>query len=281
MKKGRAYFEVYRYHILPINRFFQGNLFQLEIQQLDDLIVRKNQFFYEAVVDLENCEALRSKLIFDKDDQLVFECAARRSFTLEKQDFQKETVDNWPSFKVVLFNGPNDQFILVQERKEAFANTITVIRAITLWINKKLKAENLIVNFEPMFERHRFWDIVEKHKGNLKSITFELSTPNLSAISQTLSDDIKDLAQSTNACRMKMNLTSADDSTLKIEKDNATIGGLVDYASQGGGNVIFKAKGISRQIRTSSTTTRINIDELEVNTDSPEHLSQVLRELLP
>ncbi len=44
LKKNSTTFDLYRFQILPLNRYYQGNLFD-NINSINELIEKKNQIF--------------------------------------------------------------------------------------------------------------------------------------------------------------------------------------------------------------------------------------------
>lgn len=77
-----------------------------------------------------------------------------------------------------------------------------------------------------------------------------------------------------------MKLQSSKEANLIIERENAQIDGLVDYASQGGGNISFKVKGLTKKVKTAKTPTEINVDEMKLKNLSPQGLINILKLLL-
>ena len=75
-----------------------------------------------------------------------------------------------------------------------------------------------------------------------KEIEFSLITPNMANISKTISDELKNLAKTSNTARTDIRLNAADDTSLIIEKDNLYINDLVEYSSQGGGTIRVQSK---------------------------------------
>ena len=65
-----------------------------------------------------------------------------------------------------------------------------------------------------------------------------------------------------------------------MDRKNPQIDGLVDYASQGGGNISFKIKGLQKSVKTTKTPTEINVDELELKNLSTQELINILKLIL-
>ena len=54
-------FNLYRYQILPKDRYFQGSLFG-EIKTVEDLIAHKNDLFYSSIKTIINWRGKKSSL---------------------------------------------------------------------------------------------------------------------------------------------------------------------------------------------------------------------------
>ena len=198
------------------------------------------------------------QLLEQEEEKYFFEFAVERQLLHERRDFCKEILTNWPSFKVFIWNDKNYQYAVIQRKVKAFPHTQTVISALNKYINLQLKRYNLCVYFEPLFEKQHFWDTIRKHPDNLKEVRFELITPNMSNISECLTEELKELAKETNSCKMTVSLISDSNSALKIDDSNQTINDMLSYASNGGGNVAFKAKGLRKLIKTNNSIKYFN-----------------------
>ncbi|MCG9629004.1 hypothetical protein L1D34_29835 [Vibrio mediterranei] len=120
---------------------------------------------------------------------------------------------------------------------------------------------------------------MRKYRGKVKSVDFEIITPNMANISGTLPDDLKLFAKCTNSTRNNLKIESEPDSALHLEEDNSALRGLVDYSSEGGGNISLKIDGIKKHHQTSRTVKEITLGEMEL-TGNAEQIAQVLKELL-
>jgi hypothetical protein len=110
-------------------------------------------------------------------------------------------------------------------------------------------------------------------------VEFEFITPNMSNISRTLSESLKSLGKDTNAVREDLAITSDPAVSLDISPSNETIQGLVEYTSEGGGDITVKVKGIRKRFHTSKSSREVNLSGLEI-TASPEQIIAVIREAL-
>lgn len=265
------HFDLYRYQIIPKDRYFQGQLFD-GISSIEELIEKKNDIFHEKVIHIEEWKAqktiIKNVLEFDNNNIMIYRIAPKRLTRRETEDFQEELLEDWPSIQVIVWNDPTKQIIAIQDRQKAFQNTKSVLKVILQVINIALENHQLKVYAEPITRKEAFWDIISEYQGRIKDIRFELITPNMANISGALSDDLKDLAKNTNTAKTTLEINSDDDSVLTINRQNAQINGLVNYASEGGGNITLRARGINKSIKTSDTIKSLEINELEISGDT-------------
>lgn len=276
-------FNLYRYQILPKDRYFQGSLFG-EIKTIEDLIAQKNDLFYSSIKTITNWKgkksSLKGQLEYDKDDFLLFRFAPKRTTKIENENFEEEQLENWPSILVGIWNHPEKQIIVIQDRKKAFSDTKAVLKILLESINNALESKQLKLYGEPIFHKEAFWSIIEQYDRKIKNIKFELITPNMANISGVLSDDLKNLAKGTNTAKTLLEIDADDDSTLHIDKQNKQVGDLVEYASEGGGNISLKAKGVKKRIQTANAVKSVEIGEIEISSDNAERIAEILKRAL-
>lgn len=275
-------FELYRYQLLPIDRYLQGDLLT-GVSSIEELIVRKNDLFADALRGTSNFSNKRhetvTKKLYDQEDFILLRVATNRSMHRETKDFKNELIDNWPSMLIGIWNHPDVQMFAVQKRTAAFANSETAVRMLISGVSKQLTKHHLRAIEEPLFEKRKFWAIIEKHQGKIKSVEFEIITPNMANISGTLPDDLRNFAKGTNTTRSNLKISSDPEAPLHLEESNDTLRGLVEYSSEGGGNISLKIDGIKKKYHTSNTVKEIQIGETEIQ-GTAEELVKVLKEML-
>lgn len=275
-------FNLYRYQILPKDRHFQGALFG-DIQTIEDLINKKNIIFAEQLILIKEWKnkraSINGKLVYNHDDFLIYRFASKKTVKIENQTFEEEQYENWPSILVAIWNKPDKQYILIQDRKQAFADTKSVLNTLVQSINIFINEKQLKFYAEPIFYKEAFWSIVDEYQNTMKNIKFELITPNMANISGALSEDLKNLAKGTNTAKTFLEI-DADDSKLHITKEDKQINSLVDYASEGGGNISIKIKGIKKRIQTSKSIKSLEIKELEINNNNFQDIAKLLQRVI-
>lgn len=279
---NKVVFQIFRYQLLPIDRYLQGDLF-LGVTTIDELIQRKNEFFSDA---LNNCHTFDdkrhftvTKRVYTEDDFNIFRIALNKKIRRETIDFSDETLDNWPDIIVALWNRPDKQFIAVQKRNQAFSSCEVVVKMILDCISKRLSQYHLRAIHEPLFEKNTFWDLLGEHRGKIRSVKFDIITPNMANISKTLSDDLKQFSKLTNATRNSLKIEADPESSLHLEKDNENLNSLVDYTSEGGGSISVKIDGIHKTINTGDTIKEIEIGDIQMS-GSTYDIAKILKELL-
>lgn len=273
-------FKVYRYQLLPIDRHTDDMYSGMSTAEV---IKRKNDLFGESLRFVHEYRhrgtELNVKLERSGNETFVLHLAPNRPLTRETLDSFTEQVDNWPHINAAILNRPDEQYILVQDRAAAFASTDTVVKLIETATRQSLANAGLRLHVEPMFSANYFWNLVEQYAHKITWVGFEFITPNMANISASLSDELKKLSKETNAAKSDLQLTSDASAALNLSQENETVNGLVEYTSQGGGDITLKVKGIRKHFHTSHSPRTVEISELEVNVP-PDQLAKIFRELL-
>lgn len=277
-------FEIYRFQILPISKSIQLTIDDA-VTTYEELVEKKNQFLAE-ILKKENLKFEHSKskisLRYDgsEEDVFLFRINVLRKLKRHTSDFKIEQIEDYPAVTIAFHNDKSKQIIAIERNGKAFAFPETVSHIIENNLNRYLKSRNLAIYIEPIYSKEDFWDVVEKYEHRISQLDFELIRPNMSNISAKIDEQLKLLESSVDAHRLNLKLQSSKNANLIVDRRNLQIDGLVDYASQGGGNVSFKIKGLRKKVKTTKTPTVINIDELELNNLPTNSLINILKLLL-
>ena len=241
-------FRAYRYQLLPLDRNETKDLYH--DYSVEEIIRYKNQFFAKALDFLPKTTHKKINLNISVEEigeeLLKIQIAPSRPLTRETHDYKQEKVENWPHIQAYVLNNPNDQFLIIQDRVNSFSNTDVVANIILRGTRSSLDKAGLSLQIEPLFNKAYFWDLVDQYSNKIIWVEFEFITPHMSNISKTLANTLKNLGKETNAVREQLTLRSDPSSSLDISKKNTTIQGLVDYTSQGAGDIKLKIKGIRK-----------------------------------
>lgn len=273
-------FKVYRYQLLPIDRHTDDLFDGLSASQL---IERKNSIFAKAIpfvrTHRHRGSDLSVRLMSNEIDSFVLSIASRRALTRETPDFRIEQIENWPHVTAIILNRPDEQYIVVQDRPTAFANTDTVVKLIERATRASLQRSGLRLHTERVFSKSHFWQLVNEYRDKITWIEFEFVTPNMANISSTLSDTLKELAKDTNSSQSNLQLRSDPASSLDLDPKDEIVQGLVDYTSEGGGDISIKIKGLRKRIQTSRSIREIELDDLQLS-GSPDQVAGIVRDIL-
>lgn len=277
-------FHVYRYQILPIRRDTLQLQIDSPIKTLDELIEHKNEIFQEAVLGLREFTYSRARLVHrvvaSDADLLLLQFGASKSLRRKNRNFELEQIENWPSVYLAINNRPDVQKLAIQLNRAAFSSTATFARVIEDDLNDVLGRYNLRVYIEPLFDEGSFWDLVDRYPNQITQVEFELISPNMSNISGGLKLDLGALHRSTNTKKTELQLNSDESANLTLSRDDETIGSLVTYASEGGGAVHLRVKGIRRKVNVGQNATEVSVDELDIQVERPQDAVKVLRSML-
>ena len=92
MNNTSVFFNLYRYQLLPKDRFFQGTLFG-EINSVKELIEQKNKLFQQQLKTItewrghKSTSKINATLVYEKDDFLLFKFAPK--YTLDQTNSVK------------------------------------------------------------------------------------------------------------------------------------------------------------------------------------------------
>lgn len=280
------HFNVFRYQILPITQDFEEfqTRFSPSIGSLSELKEKKNEFFLEAIKDLNNFKHTRAELIhkilLNKNDFIVIRLGVNRSILRNTRDFTREELEDWPSIWIAFNNNPDVQKIIVQIDHRVFYRTTTVAHIIEASLNQQLFSYNLHCRINPTFEANQFWEIVDHYTNRIVETEFFMVSPNLANISKGLKLDLRQLHANTNTQETTIKLQSDKSSNLTLKKDDGFISTLVDYSSLGGGNISIKIKGIRKKIRTQDRVTEVTVDGLELENIKQKDLLELFKKII-
>lgn len=277
-------FDLYRYQLLPITQEVQPDMYR-SILSVEELKKQKNILFSEILSHfpmlVSKSSTLHQKTVLNDGDWFAFKLGVQRSIERENEHFNKERIENWPHVTVILNNAPDCQFIAISKNTKAFSSSRIVANTLECTLKEYLKKMQLSMHINELFDEQEFWDLVSLHRGKITSVKFELISPNMANISKCLKVDLKQINLDTNSHRTCLELNAADDAVLEIRDDNDIIDGIVEYASEGGGDISFKINGLKRSIHTQKTNRTVELDELTVENLNAESLEALLGFLRP
>lgn len=283
-------FHLYRYQINPNQRIQEKLPLDKDQHTVDEVIARKNEYFMEAFnylalqatlgeIDGDHDKYMLKKIYPPGDFNsqksfFIFLMAKSKSINVDTKDFTTERNTVWPRSHVFIWNDLDKQVIAIEHRTQVAPSTTTLINALEKRLNQILHKYNLNTHINPIFNQEDFWSLVKDKK--VEKIEFHLVTPNMANISHSLSEDLKNLAKTTNASTSNLGLSAENSQELNISKSNSQLKDMVDYSSKGGGFIKMKVKGLRKSINTKNNVTSVTIDEITINANDIETVQETL-----
>lgn len=202
--------------------------------------------------------------------------ATNKVISVDTENFETAEIDDWPQVVVLINNSEDKQVLAISKNRKAFWSSSVVLSIIRDSINPYLANFGLAMHVEAITERNQFWQIVEENRNKISNVKFELISPNMANISRVLKLELGQLNRDTNSHRTDLSLNGPDGGPLQVSKDNEMLNSLVDYASQGGGDISVKVRGLRNKISTSKSVKTIVIDELMIDNLTPSQLENFI-----
>jgi hypothetical protein len=283
-KKNKVLLHLFRYQIVPISNDISQGLFEEKLFDIDQLIAKKNECFFQIIKSMQSKVTTKRseiflKVIYSESNQIILKLGNKKDIKRYNVDFKKESIENYPNIILYFNNDPEKQEIYIQKNLIAFNSSYSVISFLDNYINERLKKYNLVVYISPVFEEREFWKIIKHHENRITQLQFELIKPNMSNISATLTEELKALQNNTNSHKTIVGLNAPKDKSLEnINNENNDIENLVSYSSNGGGEITLRAKGIKNKIKIGRQTQKeVFIDELEIQSNDPERIINAIK----
>lgn len=266
---------LYRYQILPID--VQPNL----LFDLEKLIQKKNFYFQEAVLNLkisgkdENKRRYSYELVRYIESKIMMITSRQKKVKYIREDHTEDKIASFP-FVHLIFDNDKDYQILAVENKSDY-KPATIVNLLEKTLQNYLKKDNLTVKFSPIYRENDFWLYLEKNKNNISSVTFSIITPNMSNISSRLCDDIKTTAKMTGAAVTDLKLSADKNGSLHIDQGNTMLDGIIDYTSQGGGEISAQSKKSKLSFSSNDFQLTIEVSE-EFLKECLPNIIEIIRE---
>jgi hypothetical protein len=240
-----------------------------------ELVSRKNEFFKDVITDEKNIfRGKGSKIIgrveYEKDDDILLKIGVEKNKEINKSDFKKETIKDYPNINVYINNRNDKQFLIIQNNLDAFSDSITAKNILKNTWSKKLEKYQLSLYIEQTFDKNQFWDTIKQYEGRgITSLKFEFIKPNISNISGAIKSSLTAISNELNGHSIDLNIAAPRDSTLEnIKEGDPIVESLLDYNKEGGGkSPLIKVKGIRSNIKTINSERTINIQEFNGTTE--------------
>lgn len=276
-------FDVYRYQLL-VDKAVQLKL-DSPYHSLEEVRAAKNDIFQNLITNKNfyfksGKSEITSKLMYSEGTMSYFKIAVKRERRISKKDFTEAVVEDYPNILIAFNNAPDVQKIAIQTNAYAFKETDIVSHILQDTLDKELKKESLSFYVEPIFDKKEFWNLVSRYQKQITQLSFDMVSPNMANISRNLQVNLKQLYEDTNSHKTTIELNSDKDSHLEINQQSPLINSLVDYTSEGGGNIALRVNGIRKKLHTAQSKTEFSVDEQLLKSNDWDALNIAFKDIL-
>lgn len=256
-----------------------------DYKNADELRADKNNLFQKVLTNEKfrfqtSQSDITSKLLHTSGTLSYFKLGVKRTTKLYNKDFSENFIDNYPNIIVAINNDPDVQKIAIQDNVKAFADCKTVSHIIQKSVELKVKQNNLLFFVEPLFDKQEFWNLVSKYPKQIKQVKFNLISPNLANISKNLQLNLKELYEDTNTQKTNIELNAEEESYLDIKESSKFVNSLVDYSSEGGGNIQMRVAGLRKLIHTAQSPNEFNVEEQLLKSNDWDKWDELFNDIL-
>lgn len=274
-------FDVYTFQFTPKTKIDHPYLFDDINQKRKEIMGKKNEALSEILDSVDfvhRGKKLSLNKICTSEDVFVFKIANKKTRKREK-NFVEEIEDNEPSSYVIIYNDPLVQRILIEDKKDSFADTSVLSGILRKAMNAFLICYNLEIVIRQEYYAYEFWHILKRHEEPIQMIRFEFDYPNLPRVNEYIDDVLKSTGREINSTKSKLEYASEDMLVLDEQKDDSQVNKLIKGAANGGNPVVFKLKGVRKLMKTGNRVKKINIDELYFRGKDISELKDVIRSI--
>jgi len=268
MKAKKTRYSIFRYQLLPNESSYQTTLFQTPISK-DELIEKKNDYFKTAITNEKNNykgkgTRILAKVEYVNDQDILLKVGVEKSKEINKPDFKKETIKDYPNIDIYVDNRKNKQFLIIENNLDAFSDSITVMNMLKKAWGEKMSEYRLSLYIEQTFNENEFWDTIKFYEDRgITAIKFEFIKPNISDISGQIKKVLNVVGNDLNGHMINVDVTAPANGHLEnIKEGNPIIESFLSYNKEGGGKPpLIKVKGIRSNIKTIKSEKTFEIDE--------------------
>ena len=275
-------FDYYRYQLVRKD-YIEFNLFE-KTYSTEEIKANKNIFFTKVLKEVHFANR-KGKLPFKfnmASDNIYWIQLANIKSTTYISDFEEHSIMTEPYVNILIDNNPEKQVIAISRNSQAYTSTEQVVDIIQQALSIELKKYNLKLYIAAINEHDSFWNIIKKTGGQVTRIEIEIIKPNLSNISHSLKEDVRTLIEDTNSHLTTLKLESAEDGILSgITPENENLNGIVNYSSEGGGNIKVKVRGQKELIQTKKSIKKMRVKfDIDITTNKVDEIKDIVEGVL-
>jgi hypothetical protein len=139
-------------------------------------------------------------------------------------------------------------------RDDDVGTPFAVLRSFAKYLNRD--APPYTIDVEPIFSPESFWEFAEEHKGEITSLTFDFTTPNMFGANDEIDAELREFRKREKAEKITVRMKSS----AGLNTDTKKVKQSVNYARKGQGTVKARAKNGARY-NSAERTESVSIPE--------------------
>ena len=175
-------------------------------------------------------------------------------------DIESKLINDYP-FSYILID-TKEQLVLIQKNSQLNSEPKTTMNLLAKVINKALEGQRVIFKLSPITETKTFWSVIDKHKGKLETIEFDLLSPNYLGAEYDTNELLREIKDECNNDSAKITLKS-DTGNLALSKNSNFITNMIEYITNGGGRWFIKPVKQAR-ITSEDSICEVGVEQVDV-----------------
>jgi hypothetical protein len=239
---------------------------------VEELRGDKNNIFMSILKKIEFLRPygkISHEIVNSDNETCLIRLAVDRPTKLRTPDFKTSVFDDWPWIFIYVDNNPKNQFLVIEVNREAWSSERGLVNMLQSNFNDVLREYFLMVEIEPIIEKNAFWEFVEKHKGQIEVVEFDMISPNMSNISAKSKWPLQQIRDEYNATKQTVRLENTAGTSMDIKNDEL-INSLAEYSSAGCGTTKFKVRGIKGYKSLSDDKIKFEVESIDVESENSD-----------
>lgn len=192
-------------------------------------------------------------------------------------NFIDKKEEEWPYRQLIIDTDEKVQLVAFERsQKNDYNKPYYVLERLSEHLNKNLPEMGWHIAFEPVFDEKIFWEIINRHRGEIRQLKFVYHVPNLFGVNSSLEEELDDAKRNFAAQKVETSLTN-DDGNLLIP-ETKFVQESIDHISKGGGK--YEIKLANRTTITNKSEAKVvQIQQAKISTNNFAELHEIIKKL--
>lgn len=201
----------------------------------------------------------------DSSDEFVVGKIGRQIFSLEnlppETGYAEFIHSTWKAALVVVDprSFGDGQKIAIQRHRDV-GKALALAPRLVSALEEKMDEKHFLSGIHPLASEQAFWDFVERNRGKITKISFELEVPNMFGGDDEYTREMREFRDNENAKKVKIEVSNPDGILADSERVQYTAHKALE---QGTGSITAKAMGKNNRFssKRSNKTSEIELEE--------------------